>query len=175
AVLERFDSPDVEAHGRVELERPPAGRGFGRVVDDVVVYEIGVATLDLEVEARPIPCSGRLRHLREHLHRHCLQRGARLQTRAVEMRVAGIRVPGEATTEIRMELVPHRRVHEWCDPLVKRTSPVTTEQETAACHGRATHAELLAPSRQQLTMVSRKTLRADLRLPVAPSGVGAAE
>ena len=51
AFLERGDAADVEPDRGVELERPPAGRGLGGVVNDHIVDEIGVVALDLDVEA----------------------------------------------------------------------------------------------------------------------------
>src|SRR5882757_642759 len=57
-VLDVLDLADIEPDRGVELERPPAGSGFGRVVHHDPVDEVVVAPLDLDVETMGAPGGG---------------------------------------------------------------------------------------------------------------------
>src|SRR5439155_13048102 len=107
AFLERRDAADVEPHRRVELERAPPGGGLRRVVHHDAVREIGMVALDLEVEAMRAAGPGFHVLLRDPCW-HGAQPATRCEARAVEMRIAQIRLPRIAPPLAGVKLVLHR-------------------------------------------------------------------
>src|SRR3954453_6984098 len=106
-VLERLDAADVQPHGRIELQRRATRRRLRTVVHHHPVGEVVVRSLDLDVQS---------------VHRARL----RLHTDAedwsrhgVHRRLDELRLDRELSTELRKQLVLHRRVDVRRDDLLE--------------------------------------------------------
>src|SRR5215217_2065498 len=78
-------------------------------------------------------------------------------------------MPPESTSQVRMELVVHRRMDIRGDLLVELTRPPPAEEERPVGDRRATHAKFLAAIRQTLLVRLTERLAVDDSLAVAPA------
>src|SRR4051795_6665848 len=120
-VLERLDAADVQPHGRVELQRLAARRRFWTVVHDDTVSEVVVRSLDLDVE--PVHRLGlRLHTDAEDWSRH-----------GVHRRLDELRLDRELSTELRKQLVLHRRMYVRRHDLLKPCRGLRGELHNLLC------------------------------------------
>ena len=140
--LQVLDAADLHAHRGVELQRPAAGRGLGRVVDHNPIREIGVVAFHLEVEtvhgSRP-----RLdvdpRDPRG--YRAVMSPGR--EAGAVEVRVAEVRLPGVSTPQVGVELVLDGRMQVGRNQFVEPFRLFRRKPEAAAVISRCPHPDSL--------------------------------